>query len=198
MSGPPAGASAGKPRFFAGAAELRSWLAEHHASATELWVGFRKKGSRQPSVTYQEALDEALCFGWIDGVRKSVDASSYTNRFSPRKARSHWSAVNLRRVEELRRAGRVTPAGLAALAARRPERTQGYSYEQRGEARLDAALEARLRAAAAAWDHFQAQPPGYRKLVTWWVVSAKREETRLRRLDQLIACSAAGERLPGL
>lgn len=161
-------------------------------------MGFYKRGSGRPSITWPESVDEALCFGWIDGVRKSLGAESYTIRFTPRRPASHWSGVNLRRMEELVAAGRVAPAGLAAFARRTEKRTQRYSYEQRAEARLDPAAEERFRAETAAWEWFAAQAPWYRRTAVYWVASAKREETRQRRLDQLIACSAAGRPLPSL
>ena len=180
--------------FFARPEDFRAWLEDHHDRARELWVGFHRKGSGRASITWPEAVDEALCFGWIDGVRKRLDETSYTNRFTPRKPGSTWSAVNLRRVEDLAAAGRMRPAGLAALAARPADRTGTYSYE-RESARLDAASERRFRGEPQAWGFFQAQPPGYRRTATWWVVSAKREETRQRRLGELIADSAAGLRI---
>jgi uncharacterized protein YdeI (YjbR/CyaY-like superfamily) len=181
-----------KPRFFATAAEFRAWLEQHHADERELWVGFHKKGSGRPSITYPEAVAEALCFGWIDGVRRSVDDESYANRFTPRRRGSNWSAVNVKLVEELTRAGRMHPAGLKAFEERAPARTGVYSYENRHAARLDAEQEAQLRANAAAWEFFQAQPPGYRQTAVWWVVSAKRPETRQQRLATLIEDSANG------
>jgi uncharacterized protein YdeI (YjbR/CyaY-like superfamily) len=190
--------TAGSPRFFATAAEFRAWLEAHHASAIELWVGFQKKGTGRPSLTWPESVAEALCFGWIDGVRKSLDAESYVIRFTPRKPDSIWSAVNLAKMDELIAGGRVAPAGLAARERRTAKRSAIYAYEQRHEAAFDPALERRFRAARRAWSFFAAQPPGYRRLATYWVASAKREETRARRLAQLIECSAAGERLPGL
>ena len=192
------GTSAGAPRFFAAPEELRAWLAEHHASAAELWVGFHKRGSGRPSITWPESVDEALCFGWIDGVRKSLGAESYTIRFTPRRATSHWSGVNLRRMEELVAAGRVAPAGLAAWERRSEQRSQRYAYEQRAEVRLEPEMEARFRADAAAWEWFAGQAPWYRRTALYWVASAKRPETRERRLDQLISCSAASRPLPSL
>jgi uncharacterized protein YdeI (YjbR/CyaY-like superfamily) len=180
-----------EPTFFATPADFRAWLEEHHASAAELLVGFHKKGSGRPSITWPEAVDQALCFGWIDGVRRSIDDDSYSIRFTPRMPTSTWSAVNVARVEELARQGLMHPAGLEAFARRSPERTATYSYEQRAAAALDPEQERRLRADAAAWAFFQAQPPWYRRAATWWVVSAKREETRERRLARLIEDSAA-------
>jgi uncharacterized protein YdeI (YjbR/CyaY-like superfamily) len=181
-----------EPTFFATPDAFRAWLEEHHASATELLVGFHKKRSGKPSITWPEAVDQALCFGWIDGVRRSIDDDSYSIRFTPRKPNSTWSAVNVARVEELTRQGLMRPAGLEAFARRSPERTTTYSYEQRAGAALDPEHERRFRADKAAWAFFQAQPPWYRRAATWWVVSAKREQTRERRLAQLIADSAAG------
>jgi uncharacterized protein YdeI (YjbR/CyaY-like superfamily) len=153
-------------------------------------VGFHKRGSRRPSITWPESVDQALCFGWIDGVRKRVDDERYMIRFTPRKRSSTWSRVNVARVAELTEAGLMHPAGLAAFAARTEEGT--YSYEQREAAAFDPEREARLRADAAAWAWFSAQPPWYRRTATHWVMSAKREETRDRRLARLIADSAAG------
>jgi uncharacterized protein YdeI (YjbR/CyaY-like superfamily) len=181
-------------RFFASAAAFRAWLDEHHASAAEVWVGFFKKQSGRGGITYAEALDEALCYGWIDGIRKRVDDDSYTNRFTPRTARSVWSAVNIKRAGELAAAGRMQPAGLAAFNARDERRSGQYSYEER-QRPLDAPYEALFRSNLAAWDFFAAQPPSYRRTASWWVMSAKKEETRLRRLATLIGASEQGQRL---
>jgi uncharacterized protein YdeI (YjbR/CyaY-like superfamily) len=180
-------------RYFASAADLRAWLAEHHGSAVELWVGFYKKGTGRASVTYAECVDEMLCFGWIDGVRKSVDGERYTVRCTPRKTKSYWSVVNRRRYAELDRRGRVAPAGRAAFA-RREERTGRYSFENRPR-RLPPAYAKAFRADEKAWAFFAAQPPGYRRLAAWWIVSAAREETRARRLAALIAESRRGRRV---
>ncbi len=181
-------------RFFTRPAELRAWLEQHHATVDQLWVGFYKKGSGRPSLTWPESVDEALCFGWIDGLRKSIDEVSYRIRFTPRRPGSIWSTVNIRRAQELIEAGRMRPAGLEAFAKRREDRARRYSFEQ-GEVALGEAFEAEFRANAKAWAFFEAQPPSYRKTTTWWVVSAKREETRRRRLATLIRDSAAGERI---
>lgn len=172
--------------FFATPAEFRAWLEEHHASAPELWVGFHKKGSGRPSITWPEAVDEALCVGWIDGIRKSIDGESYRIRFTPRKPQSTWSAVNLARVEALTREGRMRPAGLKAFEKRTEAKTGIYAYEQRKAAELDEASEQRFRSDPEAWEYFESRPPGYRKTAIWWVVSAKKEETRQKRLEQLI------------
>lgn len=181
-----------EPRFFATPSEFRAWLEEHHEDASELWVGFHKKGSGNPSMTWPESVDEALCFGWIDGLRRSIDGASYKIRFTPRKPRSTWSLVNVRRVAELTGVGRMRPPGLRAFEARRDDDVGTYSYEQRNVAELEPAHEQRFRANEAAWDFFQAQPPSYRRAATWWVVSAKKEETRSKRLATLIEDSEHG------
>jgi uncharacterized protein YdeI (YjbR/CyaY-like superfamily) len=184
-----------EPRFFATPAEFRKWLAANHATAKELWVGFYKKESGRPSITWPESVDEALCVGWIDGIRKKLDDESYVIRFTPRKAQSTWSAVNIARVAELKREGRMLPAGLAAFEKRSDDRSGIYSYEQRKDATFDEAAERQFRANPEAWEFFQRQPPWYRRTATYKVSSAKREETRQKRLAQLIADSAAGRRL---
>jgi uncharacterized protein YdeI (YjbR/CyaY-like superfamily) len=186
-----------KPIFFRSGAELRRWLERHHSTERELLVGFYKKGAPRAGITYREALDEALCFGWIDGVRRSVDDDSYMNRFTPRTARSTWSVVNIGRMRELIADGQVAPAGLAAFERRDEERSRQYSYEARTRP-LDPEYERELRANARAWAFFSAQPPSYRRLTSWWVMSAKQEATRRRRLATLVDCSAAGARIPQL
>ncbi len=183
------------PTFFDTASGLRRWLRSNHREAAELWIGFHKKSSGRGGITYQEALDEALCFGWIDGVRRSCDESSYTIRFTPRKPASIWSAVNIRRVGQLIETGRMTTAGLAAFARRDPNKSRQYSYE-RGEAQFDRELGDLLRANAGAHAFFEAQPPGYRRTAIHWVMSAKQDRTRVKRVNFLIEVSAAGERLP--
>ena len=187
-----------EPRFFATPAEFRAWLEAHHADERELLVGFYKKATGRPSLTWAEAVREALCFGWIDGVRRSVDADSYSNRFTPRKPRSNWSAVNVKHVEELIREGRMHPAGLAAYEARAPARTGVHSYEQRYDVTLEPAHEEQFRADEQAWAFFQSQPPSYRATAIFWVVSAKKEETRARRLSTLIDDSKHGRRIAQL
>ena len=187
-----------KPVFFATPGEFGAWLEEHHETESELWVGFYKKGSGKPSITWPEAVEQALRFGWIDGVRRSLDDESYTNRFTPRKPTSNWSRINVAKVEELKQRGLMTPAGLRAYEARKPERTGVYSSERREPAVLPPEFEERLRANAAAADWFESRPPGYRKTAVHWVISAKREETRMRRLQQLIECSAEGRTVPPL
>ena len=175
-----------KPRFFATPAEFRDWLETNHDTANELLVGFYKKSSGRPSITWPESVDEALCFGWIDGKRKGIDDARYTIRFSPRTSGSIWSAINIARVKELERLGRMRPAGRRAFQERDDEKSRIYSYEQRHAAKLDDAQERLFRANKAAWDFFQSRPPGYQKTATYWVVSAKRDETRMRRLARLI------------
>jgi len=181
-----------RPRFFATPSEFRAWLEQHHATAKELLVGFHKKGSGIPSITWPEAVDEALSFGWVDSVRRSIDDVSYTNRFTPRTGRSTWSARNIERAKELIAQGRMHPAGRKAFEARKDDRSAIYSYEQRGQAKLGRGFERQFRSNTKAWEFFQAQPPGYRTTATYWVVSAKREETRRRRLVTLIDDSAHG------
>ncbi len=187
-----------KPRFFVTPAAFRAWLEKNHATAAELWVGFHKTSTGTPSITWPESVDEALCFGWIDGIRKRIDDATYVIRFTPRKATSIWSAVNIRKMGELIRQGRVFPAGLAAFEKRSEEKSKLYSYEQRHTAKLDKAAEKQFRANTTAWDHFQSRPPWYRKVTTHWIVSAKKEETRQKRLAVLIACCEKGEVIPGL
>jgi uncharacterized protein YdeI (YjbR/CyaY-like superfamily) len=179
-----------KLKFFASPSDWRAWLEEHHADAQELWVGLHKRGSGRPSITWPEAVDGALCFGWIDGLRKSVDAISYKIRFTPRKPRSTWSAINIRRHGELCTLGLMRPAGLAAFEQRDEKKAELYSYEQKKTAELPAEYERRFRAKQSAWKFFQSQPPWYRRTSTFWVISAKKEETRLKRLAQLIEDSA--------
>ncbi|QEH31903.1 hypothetical protein OJF2_03700 [Aquisphaera giovannonii] len=183
------------PIFFATPADFRAWLAEHHAEADFLWVGFHKKGTGRPSLTWPESVDEALCYGWIDGVRKSLGAESYMIRFSPRKASSVWSNVNVQRVQALTELGRMQPAGLAAFRARKEDRSGIYSFEQ-ADVELPEAYQDIFRGDAAAWEFFERQPASYRKVAVWWVISAKKDDTRRRRLDALIAHSARAERLP--
>jgi uncharacterized protein YdeI (YjbR/CyaY-like superfamily) len=183
--------------FFKSPIELREWLEENHDKAIELYVGFYKKSSGQSGVTYAQALDEALSFGWIDGVRKSIDDASYSIRFTPRKPRSIWSLVNIKRAGELAELGLMRPPGLKAFNERDESRSKLYSYE-REVAELDDVYQKRFRANKKAWDFFQAQPPSYRKTATWWVMSARREETRVKRRAALIEGSEKGQRLPAI
>lgn len=184
--------------FFASPPELRAWLSENHERHSELWIGFYKRSSGRSTITWPEAVDEALCVGWIDGVRKGIDDSRYTIRFTPRKPGSNWSAVNIDRVRELTRRGLMRPAGLRAFEERSEARSGIYSYEQRQSAELDAPQERQFRANDQAWEFFQSQPPSYQKAAVWWVITAKREETRSRRLAQLIADSAQGRTIQPL
>jgi uncharacterized protein YdeI (YjbR/CyaY-like superfamily) len=186
-----------KPRFFRSPEDLRGWLEKSHAAVAELWIGFHNQKSGRAGLTYKQALDEALCFGWIDGVRKSLDEGRYVIRFTPRTPRSIWSRVNIARMQELMAAGRVAAPGRDAFLRRDESRTNAYSFEQ-AKVELGPELERIFRASAAAWAFFQSQPPGYRRLTTWWVVSAKKEETRLRRLGKLIEHSAHGRPIPEL
>jgi uncharacterized protein YdeI (YjbR/CyaY-like superfamily) len=181
-----------RPRFFKTRAAFTRWLAKNHDGESELWVGFYKKASGKPSLTWPESVDAALCFGWIDGVRRSLDDESYVIRFSPRRQGSVWSAVNIRSARRLVESGEMRPAGLEAFERRREDRSRVYSFEQ-SEVALGRDREKRLRANAKAWTYWKAQPPSYRRTVTHWVMSAKREETRERRLDALIADSEAGQ-----
>lgn len=183
--------------FFKTPAELREWFENNHDNAKEVWVGFYKKDSGQSGITYAEAVDEALAFGWIDGIRKGIDEKSYTNRFTPRTRRSIWSQVNIKRIGELTKMGRMHPAGLRAFNERDIERTNLYSFERENH-RLDEQYEQEFRANGKAWENFQAMPPSYRKPAIWWVVSAKKEETRRKRLAALIEVSEKEQRLSQL
>jgi len=180
--------------FVESQADLHKWLEENNDKAGELWIGFYKKGSGKGGITYVEALDEALAFGWIDGICKSVGDDSYAIRFTPRKRGSIWSAVNIKRAGELSELGLMQPSGLQAFTGRDEKKSKLYSYEAR-ERKLDDAYEHEFKTNAKAWAFFEAQPPGYRKLASWWVMSAKQEETRQRRLSALIQGSEKEERL---
>jgi len=181
-------------KYFATIAEFREWLEANHSDVRELQVGFYKKNSGRFNFSWSEAVDAAICFGWIDGVRNSVDEMSYTVRFTPRKARSIWSAVNINKVEELSRLGLMRPAGIAAFKRRDEKKSAIYAYEQK-KAALGEDYEARFRASAKAWEFFEAQAAYYRRTAIWWVISAKQEETRLKRLGKLINNSEAGKRV---
>ena len=175
-----------KPKFFPSPSAWRVWLEEHQQKHEELWVGFYKVGSGKPSITWPEAVDGALCFGWIDGVRKSLGESSYVIRFTPRRPKSIWSAVNIKRVAELSSLGLMRPKGIQAFERCTGDRSEIYAYEQRMGAKLSDAYVKRFRANKKAWKFFHTQPPWYRRTASWRVISAKREETRLKRLAQLI------------
>ncbi len=181
-------------RFFRSPAVLRRWLEKHHRSARELLVGLHRRHSGKPSITWPQLVDEVLCFGWIDGIRKTIDADRYSIRITPRTPTSTWSNVNVRRVRDLKALGRMTPAGEKAFRARTAGRTGRYAYENR-PTQLGAAYRKRFRANPGAWAFFRAQAPWYRRVCSYWVMSAKKEETRLRRLAQLMRDSAAGRRL---
>jgi uncharacterized protein YdeI (YjbR/CyaY-like superfamily) len=183
-----------KHTFFKTPAGFRRWLEKHHGSATELLIGFYKKGSGRPSISWPESVDQALCFGWIDGIRRNIDEISYSIRFTPRKPGSTWSNINIKRAQVLIDQGLMRPAGLKAFEARKEYRSGIYSYEQRSE-KLPDVYEKPLKQNKKAWAFFQAQPPGYRKIIGWWIVSAKKEETRLKRLKKLIEESAQQRRI---
>ncbi|HVE69238.1 MAG TPA: YdeI/OmpD-associated family protein [Solirubrobacteraceae bacterium] len=186
-----------EPIFFTSPKELRAWLEVNHETADELLVGCHRKETGRPTLTWDQIVDEALCFGWIDGVVRRIDDTRFTRRLTPRRRGSNWSVKNVARVADLTAEDRMRPAGVRAFEARTPERTGVYSYE-RAAARLSPEADARLRADAPAWEFFSRQPPSYRRTAIHWVTSAKREETRARRLDQLIADSRAGLRIEPL
>ena len=188
-----------RARYFRSSAEFRNWLAEHHDSADELLVGYYKKPVTQPTMSWSESVDEALCYGWIDGIRRRVDDDRYTIRFTPRRPGSNWSNVNLRKVEELTEHGRMQPAGLAAWEARRPERSGVYSFERADEARLAPEYERQFRRKRTAWRFFSKDlAPGYRKQTIHWIMSAKQETTRKRRLQAAIDSAAEKQKIPQL
>ncbi len=186
------------PLFFATADDLRAWFAEHHESAPELFLGYWKKGTGKPTVTHTEAIEQALCFGWIDSIGRRIDDERYQVRFTPRRKGSVWSAVNVATIARLTEQGQMYPAGLRAFEERRPDRVATYSYEQPADAVLEPAQEERLKADPLAWEWFCTQSPSYRRAAVHWVTSAKRPDTRERRLVQLIKDSAAGQRVPPL
>ena len=183
-----------KPKFFQTPADFRTWLENNHATATELWVGFYKKDSGKPSITWPDSVDQALCFGWIDGIRKGVDQISYQIRFTPRRRGSIWSATNIKRARKLAEQRQMQPIGLKAFAARIENKSGIYSYEQRNT-ELKEPYAKLLKKNKAAWNFFQTQPPSYRKMIGWWIISARKEETRVGRLAKLTSESAKGKRL---
>jgi uncharacterized protein YdeI (YjbR/CyaY-like superfamily) len=187
-----------KPTFFPTPAEFRAWLEAHHDKLREQFVGFHKKASEKPSITWLESVEVALCFGWIDGVRKSIDETSYMIRFTPRKPTSTWSSINIKLVQELTKKGLMHPAGLKAFAARSAKKSGIYAYEQRKGAQLTAQQEKRFRANKTAWEFFRSKAPWYQRVCTYWVISAKREETKLKRLSLLIEHSQNRRTLPQL
>lgn len=184
-----------KPRFFATPEKFRAWLAKNHAKAEELLVGFYKKDSGKPSIDWPQSVDEALCFGWIDGVRRSLGEESYTIRFTPRRPGSIWSTVNIKRVAVLTELGRMQAAGLAAFERRSGDRSSIYAYEQRASAKLAAAEERAFKTNAAAWEYFSGLAPSYRHKALYWVTSARKPETRKSRLERLIAMAAKKQKL---
>lgn len=177
---------------------MYAWLEEHHATLPEAWIGIHKKGSGRPSIAWPDIVDVVLCFGWIDGQARSIDDKTYKIRITPRRQGSIWSAINVNRARELTDLGMMRPPGLAAFAARQEARTGIYSHEQEGRIELDADATSRFQAHAPAWEWFQSQAPSYRKAAIWWVISAKKEETRQRRLETLIGDSATGQRVAPL
>ncbi len=186
------------PHFFPISADFRQWLEKHHETEKELIVGFYKKATKIPSMTWSESVDEAICFGWIDGIRKSIDDKSYTIRFTPRRPNSIWSAVNLKKIEELTQKGLMKPAGIAIFEKRKEGKSKIYAYEQKQQMKLDAAYEAQIKANKKAWAYFDALAPSYKKATIWWIMSAKREETRGRRLKVTITSSEDGLKIPHL
>ncbi len=189
-----------RPRFFQTSEELRSWFDTRGASESELWIGYYRKGTGRTGLAYDDAVDEALCHGWIDGQVRKVDELSYANRFTPRRPRSIWSLTNVQRVRRLIRDGRMRPSGLAAFRARTRERTGVHSFERPTgpEVVLDRSARERLASAPAALDFFEAQPPGYRRLMVRWVMGARRPATRARRLDAVISAALRGRRVDPL
>jgi uncharacterized protein YdeI (YjbR/CyaY-like superfamily) len=187
-----------EPIFFPAPEDFRAWLEENHETADEVLVGFYKKKSGKPSMTWSQAVDQALCFGWIDGKRRSLGDEAHNIRFTPRRPKSNWSAINIAKVAKLTEDGLMRPAGLAAFERREEPRSGVYSYEQRHLAALTGEQEAEFQANPAAWEWFQGAAPSYRKAAIFWVTSAKREETKAKRLRQLIDDSAAGLEVPPL
>jgi uncharacterized protein YdeI (YjbR/CyaY-like superfamily) len=185
-----------RPTFFPTPSDFRAWLEDRHDKFRELLVGFYKKGSRKPSITWPESVDAALCFGWIDGVRKSIDESSYTIRFTPRRPTSTWSSINIKRVRELSRKGLMHPAGLKAFATRSARKSGIYAYEQRKSPRFTAQQQKQFRENKNAWEFFRSQASWYQRVCTHWVISAKREETRFKRLSLLIEHSQNRRTVP--
>lgn len=186
-----------QPTFFATQSDFRKWLENNYDKATELFVGFYKVGSGKPSMTWSESVDQALCFGWIDGVRKSIDKDSYFIRFTPRKPTSIWSAVNIKKVETLSSQGLMHPAGMASFELRQAHKSAIYTYEKEA-VKLSAAFERQFRANKKAWAFFQSLPPSYHRSAIDWVMSARQEKTSIKRLDELIHESAAGKKIKRL
>jgi len=185
------------PLFFTTQSDLRKWFKKNHKKADELLVGYYKKSTGKASITWQESVDEALCFGWIDGIRKSIDEESYKIRFTPRRKGSIWSAVNTKRIKELIKLNLVKPSGLKVFNNRDEKKTELYSFEQ-VKVKLPKEFEKKIKANKKAWVYFQKLPPSAKKLSTWWIISAKKEETKLNRLNTLIKCSEEGRKIPPL
>jgi len=185
------------PTYFATQQDFRNWLEKNHDKETELLVGFYKVDSGKPSITWPQSVDQALCFGWIDGIRKSVDSESYCIRFTPRKPKSTWSAINIQKVEEMNKLGLMLPAGLAAFEKRNELKSAIYSYENRPE-KLTSEYELVFKAHPDAWQFFQSQPPSYQRTAIYWVMSAKQEPTRQKRLNELITDSETGLKIKSL
>lgn len=183
-----------KPIFFRDTTEFREWLKENHRKETEVLVGYYKVGTGKPSMSWSESVDEAICFGWIDGIRRSIDGNSYCIRFTPRNPKSNWSAVNIKKVEEMIRLGKMAPAGLAAFEKRTEARSEVYSYENKPE-QFSPELEARFRENTAAWEFFSKQPISYKRTVMFYVMSAKQDATRFSRLEKLINASENSQRI---
>lgn len=181
-------------KYFKSSSEFRKWLEKNHSKAAELWVGFYKINSNLKGISYKEAVDQALCFGWIDGIKKKVDELSYTHRFTPRKSKSNWSTSNIKRVGELSKSGLMHPSGITVFNQRDKEKIKQYSYERKTET-LDKSYEELFKTNSNAWTFFQSQPPSYQKVAILWVMTAKKEDTRLRRLNTLIQDSANNKRL---
>lgn len=185
------------PRFFKDSQTFRKWLEQNHETKAEQWVGFYKKATGKASITWPESVDQALCYGWIDGLRKKIDESSYMIRFTPRKKDSHWSQVNLKKIEALKKQGLMQPAGLEIFKARDQRKIAGVSYERK-QVKLAPAYLKQFKSQHLAWADFEGRRPSYKKQCIWWVMSAKKKETQLSRLAQLIDCSAKGEKIPPL
>lgn len=183
-----------KPVFFKSAAELRKWLKKNHNKANELWTGYYKKGVSKKSATYLETVEECLCFGWIDGLVRSIDAERYCQRLTPRRPNSIWSAVNIKKMETLIKSGRADESGIRVYKTRDKKRAGLYSFEN-NEHKLGAAFEKKFKANKKAWEYYSNMAPWYKRTSAFWVVSAKREETRLKRLDELIRDSEAGRKI---
>src|SRR4030095_8605640 len=185
------------PIFFATQSDLRKWFEKNHDKEKELWLGFYKTSSGKQSVTWLESVDQSLCFGWIDGVRKSLGRDSYVIRFTPRKAKSIWSAINIKKIKELTKLGLMRQAGIDAFNKRDEKKSRVYSFEQKN-IKLDKDFEKKFRQNKQAWKFFQSQPPSYQKPSIWWVISAKNETTKQKRLNTLIKDSEAGQKIARL